>query len=48
MGDELIYIENKATGERVLLKESGGAYAFEIEGKPFVTDKSVGFARQGP
>ncbi len=48
LDDELSYIENKATGERVLLKESGGTYVFEVEGKPFVTNKYVGFARQGP
>ncbi len=46
--DDLSYIENKATGDRVLLKESGGTYVFEVEGKPFVMSESVGFSRQGP
>ncbi len=48
LDDGLSCIENNAMGERVLLKESGGACAFEVEGKPFVANKSVGFARQGP
>ena len=48
LDDELSYIESKATVERVLLKESGGTYVFEVEGKPFVISKSVGFVRQGP
>ena len=45
--DEMSCIESKATGERVMLKESGGTYVFEVEGQPFVTNKAVGFARQG-
>ncbi len=48
LGDYLSYVENKATGERVLLKESGGTYAFEVESNPCVANKSVGLARQGP
>ncbi len=49
LDDELSYIENKATGEMVLLKKkSGRTYVFEVEDKPFVTNKAVGFARQGP
>ncbi len=41
-------IENKATGERVFLKERGGTCVFEVGGIPFVTNKSVVFARQRP
>ncbi len=48
LDDELSYIENTVTGERVLLKESGGTYVVEVDRKPFVTNKSVGFAREGP
>jgi hypothetical protein len=47
LDDGMSYIENKATGERVMLKESGGTYVFEVEGKPFGTNKAVGFPRQG-
>ena len=47
LDDELSYIENKATGERILLKASGGTCTLEVEGKPFVANKAVGFARQG-
>jgi hypothetical protein len=40
MGNKIVldgdfsYIENKATGERVVLKESGGTYVFEVEAVP--------------
>ena len=47
LDDEMSYIENKATGERVMLKENGGTYVFEVEGVPVVTNTAVGFARQG-
>ncbi len=47
LGDEMSYIENKAAGERVLLKENGATYVFEVEGMPAVTNKARGFARQG-
>ncbi len=47
LDDEMSCIESKATGERVLLKETGGTYVFEVEGQPFVTTKAVGFARRG-
>ncbi len=46
LDDGMSYIENKATGERVMLKKSGGTYVFEVEGKPFGTTKAVGFTRQ--
>ncbi len=45
LGDGLSYIEDKATGETVLLTESGWTCVFEVEGKPLVANKSVGFAR---
>ena len=38
------YIENKATGERIILQEEGGTYVFEVEDNPRAVE---GFARQG-
>jgi hypothetical protein len=44
---DLSYIENKATGEKVSLKESGGTYVFEVEAVPNATNNVAGFARRG-
>ena len=38
------YIENKATGERIILEEEGGTYVFEVEDHPCTVE---GFVRQG-
>jgi hypothetical protein len=38
------YIENKATSERVILKENVGTYLFAVEDQPWSVE---GFARQG-
>ena len=38
------YIENKATGERIVLEEEGGTYAFAVDDQPCATEA---FVRQG-
>ena len=40
------YIENKVTGERIMLKESGGTYMFEIDALPGVSEKSGDFTKR--
>ena len=47
LDDDVSYIENKSTGERVLLKESGGTFVFEVDGKPLDANKVEGFPRRG-
>ncbi len=39
------YIENKATKEKILLKECGGTFIFEVE--PEGRKNPLGFARRG-
>lgn len=47
MDGDFSYIENKATGEKIVLKDSGGTYTFEVEAAPGAANKAAGFTRRG-